>query len=295
MKSFKFIAIIGLCFAIKLLVFKPFVITSNSMNSILKQGDYVIVNKWQNSILGHHFHPKQGEIIAFHYPLDQSSIKDKIVYIKRCIGMPGDTLSIYEGKTYKTEQSIQFDYVIKDPNSIINRNLLEKIDVNNAGKTNNNNWLLSLNDEQINFLKDIDNQFRFKKLLQHKDKFDLTTFPSDTLRKWNRDFYGPIYVPKAGEKITINLKNISLYRKIIEIYENHKLEVYQNKIYIDDELSSSYTFGQNYYFMMGDNRHHSKDSRHWGFVPKDHLIGTCAMVIFNLEDFTIKRLFKPLN
>lgn len=265
------------------------------MNSLLKQGDYVIVNKWQNSILGDHFHPKQGEIIAFHYPLDQSSIQDKIVYIKRCIGMPGDTLSIYEGKAYKTEQSLQFDYVIIDPNSIINRNLLEEIHVHNAGKTNNNNWLLSLNDEQINYLKDADSQFKFKKLLQHKDKFDLTTFPSDTLRKWNRDFYGPIYVPKAGENIAVNLKNISLYRKIIEIYENHKLEVNQNKIYIDDELSSSYTFAQNYYFMMGDNRHHSKDSRHWGFVPKDHLIGTCAMVIFNLEDIAIKRLFKPLN
>lgn len=287
--------IVILTFAIKLWVFKPFVVTSNSMNSTLKQGDYLIVNKWQNSIFGNHIKPHKGEIVAFHYPLDKVSINDKMVYIKRCIGTPGDTIIVRNGKVNSDEEYLQFDYIIEDPKSMINWTLLNNIDVYQGGKTNNNNWILSLSDKQIKSLKNIDNEFVFKKLIQDVNQFDLSTFPSDTLKKWNRDFYGPIYIPKSRHNIKINPENISLYRKIIEVYENHSIEVNNSNILIDNKIAESYTFEQNYYFMMGDNRHDSKDSRHWGFVPEDHLIASCAIVIFNIENFSSKRLLKKIN
>ena len=295
MNARKLTLIVILAFAIKFWVFQPFIVTSSSMNSTLKQGDYLIVNKWQNSIFGNQINPHKGEVVAFHYPLDKAHIKDKMVYRKRCVGVPGDTIKISNGKTHSAEQSLQVDYIIEDPNTLINWDLLKKIDVHLGGKTINDNWLLSLSENQLNKLKEFDNKLIFKKLIQEANEFDLSTFPSDTTKKWNRDFYGPLYIPKSGETIEINTDNISLYRKIIEVYENHQLEVDSTSIHIDNEICSTYTFAQDYYFMMGDNRHHSKDSRHWGFVPQDHLIANCSVVIFNVENFSTKRLFKEIK
>tara|TARA_Y100000385_G_scaffold54905_1_gene52437 strand:+ start:3873 stop:4760 length:888 start_codon:yes stop_codon:yes gene_type:complete len=295
MKTQKIAFIIVFVFAIKFWVYQPYVVSSNSMNSTLLQGDYLIVNKWENSILGNHVKPKKNDVIAFHYPLDKGDIADKLVYIKRCVGIPGETITIENGLIDSCEKALQFDYIITDPNSKINWETLNNIDVYLGGKTINNNWILSLSDKQIKSLKSIDNELIFQKLTQDVKQFDLSTFPSDTLIKWNRDFYGPIYIPKSGHTIKINLENISLYRKIIEIYENHTIEVNNSNIIIDKKIADTYTFEQNYYFMMGDNRHHSKDSRHWGFVPEDHLIASCAIVIFNIDNFSSKRLLKTIN
>lgn len=295
MNARKLIIIVILAFAIKFWVFHPFIVTSSSMDSTLMQGDYLIVNKWQNSVFGNHIQPDKGEVIAFHYPLDKVDIEDKMVYIKRCVGVPGDTITIRNGRVNSTEQSLQFDYIIEDPNARINWGFLKKIDVHLGGKTINNNWLLSLGKKQIENLKELDKDFVLKKLIQDANESDLSTFPSDTTKKWNRDFYGPVYIPGSGEEIEINLDNISIYKKIIEEYENHEILIDSTSIRIDNEVCSSYTFAQNYYFMMGDNRHHSKDSRHWGFVPQDHLIASCSVVIFNVESFSTKRLFKQIK
>lgn len=295
MKTQKIAFIIVFVFGIKFWVYQPYVVSSNSMNSTLLQGDYLIVNKWENSILGNHVKPKKNDVIAFHYPLDKGNIADKLVYIKRCVGIPGETITIENGLIDSCEKALQFDYIITDSNSKINWETLNNIDVYHGGKTINNNWILSLSDKQIKSLKNIDNGFIFQKLTQDEKQFDLSTFPSDTLIKWNRDFYGPIYIPKSGHTIKINLENISLYRKIIEVYENHTIEVNNSSIMIDKMIADTYTFEHNYYFMMGDNRHHSKDSRHWGFVPEDHLIASCAIVIFNIDNFSSKRLLKTIN
>ena len=106
MKTRKLALIVILAFTIKFWVFKPYVVTSNSMNSTLKQGDYLIVNKWENSILGNHVKPKKDDVIAFHYPLDKGDIADKLVYIKRCVGEPGDTIIVRNGKVNSAEQSL---------------------------------------------------------------------------------------------------------------------------------------------------------------------------------------------
>jgi signal peptidase I len=289
------ILIILFALAIKAWVYTPFIIPSSSMDNTLIKGDYLIVNKWQNSIFGEHLNLKSTDIVAFHYPLEKVAVEDKMVYIKRCIGMPGDTVLIKNGETKPNESNLQFDYLISDPENVINWDLLTSLGIHLGGRTTNNNWLLSLGEQQIDVLKKEYPSLSFNKYLQAKNNFDLSVFPSDTSLKWNQDFYGPLYVPKKGDQIKINMSNISLYTKIIEVYENHSIKINQDSILIDGKLTEEYTFKQDYYFMMGDNRHHSKDSRHWGFVPHDHLIGTCATILFNIEDFSFNRLLKPIK
>ena len=110
-------------------------------------------------------------------------------------------------------------------------------------------------------------------------------FPFDTLRRWTRDNYGPIWIPQAGATVTLDEKNISLYRRIITSYEDNSLEEKDGKFFINGEETTTYTFRQDYYWMMGDNRHNSLDSRYWGFVPEDHIVGTPYLVWFSRDRY----------
>ena len=124
-------------------------------------------------------------------------------------------------------------------------------------------------------------------------------FPFSSNFKWTRDNYGPIWIPKAGETIKLTVDNLPLYNRIITSYEGNTLEQKNDSIYINGQLSDTYTFKQDYYFMMGDNRHNSADSRYWGFVPEDHIVGIPSLVWFSSDknnsfpkNIRWKRLFK---
>ena len=104
-------------------------------------------------------------------------------------------------------------------------------------------------------------------------------FPNDPKHfNWTRDNFGPIYIPKAGVTINIDTSNIALYKRIIHAYEYNNLKIKDNKIFINGKEAKTYTFKQDYYWMMGDNRHNSQDSRYWGFVPMDHIVGKASFV-----------------
>ena len=108
-------------------------------------------------------------------------------------------------------------------------------------------------------------------------------FPQDPRYNWNKDYFGPIVIPQAGVTIPLTVNNLPLYKRIIELYEANTLRIEGDNIYINDSLATTYTFKQNYYWMMGDNRDNSQDSRFWGFVPEDHIVGKAMIIWFSSE------------
>ena len=143
----------------------------------------------------------------------------------------------------------------------------------------------------MELLKNIDN-INVNKNLIPNSIYDKTLFPSDSNFKWNRDNYGPLTVPKKGMNIDLNSSNISLYKKVIEVYEENRIFITNSKIIINDTVCSSYTFKNNYFWIMSDNRHDFFDSRNFGFVPSKNIENKIDLVLFNLKikDRTLKKL-----
>ena len=294
-KAFKYLIIIGAVLFIQGFVFQPLMINSDAMSSCLEKGDYIILNKWQTNFAENSDLEVRNQVLAFHYPLDKGEIEKKAVYVKRCVGLPGDSLLLQKGLTNDFNGALKFDYVLDDEANLIDEATLEKLQIEVRAKIMGHHWLLSLNEKDVEKIKEIDPRLNLEIILQNKDEYDESIFPSDMLHKWNRDFFGPLYIPKAQDKIHLNRNNISHYFKIIQEYEGHTLELDGATIQIDGKVATTFTFKQNYYFFMGDNRHQSIDSRYWGLVPQDHLIASCSRILFNIEKPLSKRFFKPIK
>jgi signal peptidase I len=259
---------------------------------------------------------KRGDVVVFNVPpLSENEGVDypvqlKTYYVKRCVGLPGDRVEItgrsliVNGDVIASPASMKFRYTVI-ANDVITHRRLESLDLDQDDFT----FLGRLQDQKVAYsmlltreqrirLKDAEYIVSVTNHYIPKDSPEQDIFPSSVYSPWNADYYGSLQIPKKGMKIDVNDSTLAFYGETILLYEpGEKLSISQGKLIQDGIVADAYTFKQDYYFMMGDNRHNSRDSRYWGFVPEDHIAGKALFIWLSLDydtDFFHKVRWKRL-
>ena len=290
-------------------------VNSPSMEKALLTGDFMLINKlaygprlpktllsvpfvnqkWFSTALALPYFRlfgspdiERNDVVVFNYPYeDEYPVDHRSYFVKRCVAIAGDSLKIVDGVVFVNNtvidmiNDLQYNYHLKSDKKL-DSSFIAQYQLNEGGKiSDNNDYSFTLTNALADSMRSKIFITEMSKNKEEKGIWDEFVFPYNIHYKWNVDNYGSIKIPQKGDTVKIDSLNLCLYERIISAYEGNTIEIKNDSIFINSEYAQHYVIKQNYYFMMGDNRHNSQDSRHWGFVPEDHVIGKATRIVFS--------------
>jgi signal peptidase I len=247
---------------------------------------------------------KRNEIVVFNWPADtvrflgdrsgvyvHKPLDKRTNYVKRCVGIAGDTIQAIDGvlwvngkkAAYPDRAKLQTSYTVKATSGFFRRKILKaKYGITDpVVRLGPMTGIVNLTQKTYKKMKQDPKILLIKENILPAEKG--YAFPQSPEIKWSRDNMGPILIPKQGTQITLNKKTLALYKRCIEEYEGNTIKIKDSQYFINGLETTTYTFKQDYYWMMGDNRHNSEDSRYWGFVPFDHIVGKPIFIWMSID------------